>query len=120
MIRGSACPLRVNSSSPLARSQILTRLLPNKPAATRRLSGEYATTLAPCSGSTATGFSFDTFSGLMTARFAGRNGALVRVGAVVLVGERPVSTGAVVAAGRGVSDGAGISGFGISICISVG
>jgi hypothetical protein len=38
----------------------------------------------------------------MTARSAGRNGALVRVGAVGLVGEMPVSRAAAVGDGRGV------------------
>jgi hypothetical protein len=78
-------------------------LLPNIPAAIRRLSCEKATTLALCSGSTATGFSFDTFSGLMRTRFVGRNGALVRVGALVWVGA------------MGLADGMGEVGAGLTV-----
>jgi len=111
MIRGSTCPLSVKSSCPLARSQILTRLLPNRPAAIWRLSGEKVTTLALCSGSTATGSSFGTFCGLMRTRFVGRNGARVLVGALVWVAAmgladgRPVGRGVAIRVGIGVRMG---------------
>jgi hypothetical protein len=62
----------------------------------------------------------------MRTRFAGRNGALVLVGAMGLVGERLVSRGVAVGAGRGVEMrevGAGLKvgmGEGVVLCTTGG
>jgi hypothetical protein len=100
----------------LVRSQILIRLVENIPAATRRLSGEKAITLAPGSGSTAIGSNLEAFFGSMTARFSGRNGVLVWVGAMGLVGGRSVGSGVAVSAGSEV----GVGEVGVLLAVGMG
>ena len=76
----------------------------------------------PCSESTASGFSFDTFCGLMMTRSVGSNGVLVRVGARGLADGRLVGKGVAVGVGKGVElgkVGAGLaveSGEGVVFC----